>query len=111
VSVEETGLLGCCAVLLGNLFPRLKKLPLSQGYESVHGFTILEMRMVHSFEMTNNAKTQKTWFLNMNIGLQLIMSSSFVPLPVGSTAIVPNNQGSDKWCAGRLLWFMNISAV
>jgi len=53
VIVEETGLLGCCAVLLGNFFPRLKKLPLAQGYESVHGFTILEMRMVHSFETTN----------------------------------------------------------
>lgn len=55
--VEETGLLGCCAVLLGNFFPpRLKKLPLSQVYESVNGFTISQMKMVHSFETTNTVQ-------------------------------------------------------
>ena len=55
--VEETGFPGCYAILLGNFFPGLKKLPLSQGYESVHDFTILQMKMVHSFETTNT--TQK----------------------------------------------------
>jgi hypothetical protein len=57
VIVEETGLMGCCAVLLDSFFPGLKKLPLSQGYELVHDFTILQMKMVHFFEMTNT--TQK----------------------------------------------------
>ena len=47
---------------------------LCQGYESVHGFTILQMKMVHSFERTNNPKTLKMWFLCIMVGLQPIMS-------------------------------------
>jgi hypothetical protein len=71
--------------------------PHLQGYEWIHGIITAEMKRVYSFEASGSiyptilCHTQKTCFLNMKTGLQLIKCCSTVSCSVGSAASSPHN--------------------
>ena len=63
--IDELGLLGCCALCLGNFFPTLRRMYCLRfwGYELVHGLVTLKMKAVRSFE-TSRRNSPTTWLNN-----------------------------------------------